>query len=189
MEKNKVRFGLENLHVAFREEEGWETPRHIPGVIGFNADPEGSETVIYADNIKYYVVETNDGYTGEVETLLIPKEILAEMLGWSIDKNGALVEVVNAKRKEFALMAQMEGDVAGTRFVFYNCVVGRPGQSSATKEESITPNTQALPLTVLPERINGELITRAELDYDPDNPEPYDNFFDEVYLPNYEEEE
>ena len=84
---------------------GWGEPKHIPGAVNLSTSPEGEQTEFYADNRKYFIDETNDGYTGDLEFANIPDEILAEILGMSIDNNGMLVESANDDSKEFALMA------------------------------------------------------------------------------------
>lgn len=53
--KNKVKFGLSNVHIAkITETEGeitYGTPFAMPGAVGLNADPEGDTTTFYADNM------------------------------------------------------------------------------------------------------------------------------------------
>lgn len=184
MSKNKVRFGIEQLHIAFMNAEGaWEEPVHIPGVVGFNANPDGNDSVFYADNIKYYQRQTNNGYTGDVEVALIPDEILAEMLGWSIDSNGMLVEDAEGIPKPFALMGQIQGDVKNRRFVYYKCTAGRPGNSHSTKSETVTPDTETAPLVIEPMVIGGKNIVKGVIEPNETNKVVYDAFFDEVLLP------
>src|SRR5690554_4952906 len=131
---NKVKFGLEQVHIAFFSEEStpetpaWDTPQPIKGAVGFSSSPEGDESEFYADNTKYYTHTKNNGYTGELETALIPDTILAEMLGQTIDTNGMIVESANDKPKEFALMGQVQGDEKDRRFVYYRCKAARPSQ-------------------------------------------------------------
>lgn len=189
MSQNKVRFGLEQLHIAFVDtvaetQPAWETPIHIPGVVNFSSTPDGGENAFYADNTKYYVRYSNNGYTGELEMALFPDTVLAEMLGWEIDTNGMLVEDADANAKEFALMAQIQGDVKNRRFVFYRCTASRPNQTHATSTESITPTTETLSLTMLPLEVDGEKLIRGVIEPNETNQAIYDAFFDAVTLPD-----
>lgn len=182
MPKNKVRYGLENLHFAYMKQDGeWETPIHIPGLVGFNANPDENDVEFYADNIKYYFRKVNNGYTGDVETALIPDEVLAEVLGWIIDSSDVLVEVSDAKARPFALLAQIQGDAKNRRFVYYNCQGGRPGQSSTTQGSSADPQTETMPLEILPIRVGENYLVKAVAEQ---GTAAYANWFNNVYQPD-----
>ena len=189
---NKVKFGLEKVHVAFRGATdgttGWETPQKIDGAVNFSASAEGDETEFYADNIKYFRHQSNNGYTGDLELAKIPDEIAADMLGMTIDNNGMLVENVNDDPKEFALLAQMQGDERNRRFVYYRCEAGRPDDEAATTESSIDPQTDTIPLTMMPLQDEAEGTVRAVIEKTDSNATTYDDFFDSVTLPNTSQE-
>ena len=82
--KNKVKFGLSNVHIAkITEQDGeitYGTPFPMPGAVSLTADPEGDTTPFYADNIKYYIAVANNGYTGDLEIAMTPDEILTQIL-------------------------------------------------------------------------------------------------------------
>lgn len=185
---NKVRYGLEQVHIAFRKEDesgqpSWDTPIAIPGAVNFSATPDGGESTFYADNTKYYTRRTNNGYTAELELALVPDEVLAQLLGWEIDSNGMLVEDAEAVPKEFALMAQVQGDVRNRRFVYYRCTAARPTQTHATTTDTTTPTTETLNLTILPLEVGGKKIVRAVIELNETNEAAYNGFFGAVLLP------
>lgn len=185
---NKILFGLEQLHVAFIDEESmtppeWESPIAIPGVVGFSSSPEGDELKFFADNKLYYHQEVNNGYTGELETALIPDTILADMLGLSVDDNDMLIEETDGIGKEFAIMGQVQGDAKNRRFVYYRCKASRPGQDSSTKEETLTPSTQTIALTMLPIEHDEKKIVKAVMELGTTNESEYAAFFDAVPTP------
>ncbi|TDX52139.1 major tail protein [Orenia marismortui] len=164
---------------------GWGTPEHIPGVVGFSTSPEGDTTEFYADNTKYFTYTTNNGYTGDLEQALIPRDVLAEMLGQVIDNNGMLVESANDNSKEFALMFQVQGDKKNRRLVYYRCQADRPSEDNNTSESSVTPTTDTLNLTMLPTEDDNKYVKGTlELADDNSNQAAYDGFFDAVLLPN-----
>lgn len=188
MSKNRVRFGLEQVHIAFRKEDvggapSWDTPIAIPGAVNFSANPDGGESTFYADNTKYYTRRTNNGYTAELEMALVPDEILAQMLGWEIDGNGMLVEDAEAVPKEFALMGQVQGDARNRRFVYYRCIASRPTQTHGTTTDTTTPTTETLNLTILPLEVNGKKLVRGVIEPDGTNEAVYNGFFNAVLLP------
>lgn len=185
---NKVTYGLEQVHIAFRDtasltQPAWETPVAIPGAVRFTPTPQGQESTFYADNGAYYVTTANNGYTAELEMALVPDSILAEMLGWKIDSNGMLVEVANATPKRFALMGQVQGDARNRRFVYYDCQASRPAKEHSTKGENIEPKTDVLSLTIFPIELNGELVVKGVMELNDTNSTAYNGFFSSVTLP------
>ena len=183
---NKVKYGLEKVHVAFvaDEGEGWKKPRYIPGAVNLTMNPEGSENTFYADNTKYWVETSNNGYSGTLEMALVPDDVLAEMLGWEIDGDtGMLIEVADGRPKEFALLGQVQGDTRNRRFVYYRCVASRPADNAATKTESVTPNTDTLNITVLPIEHGNKKIVKSVLERDETNDAIFEAWFDAVTLP------
>jgi|SRR6056297_2532095 len=185
MSANKVEYGLENVHIAFitdGETPTWDTPVEIPGAVSFSASPEGDVAEFYADNVKYYIHESNNGYTGELEIANIPDTVLAEMLGLLTDDNGMLVESAEDSPKEFALMFEVKGDAKNRRTVFYRCKPGRLEDNASTMEGSIDPNTKSIPLTVLPIETDDKYI-KAVMELSETNGTEYDAFFDAVTEP------
>lgn len=181
---NKVMFGLEKVHVAFKDTEGYSTPTAIPGAVNLALTAEGDTSTFYADNIAYFQMTSNNGYTGDLEMALVPDSVLAEMLGWEIDNNGMLVEVADGIQKEFALLFEVKGNAKNKRYVYYNCKASRPAQEHGTKTESVEPNTQTLNLTVSPVEIDDKLITKGGLELSETNVSVYNAFFSEVVTPN-----
>src|SRR5690606_5704103 len=183
---NKVKFGLEQVHIAFKNTDGYETPQAIPGAVNLTMNPEGGETAFYADNRKYYSRFTNNGYSGTLEMALVPQDILAEMLGWEVDDKGMLVEVADGQPKEFALLGQVLGDERNRRFVYYNCIASRPADNAATTTDTATPSTETLNITILPIDHNGKKIVKSVIERDETNAAIFDGWFDEVKLPGQE---
>ena len=190
MSQNKVEFGLEQVHVAFIDEEtsaegspAWVAPQAIPGAVSLTASPEGDTNDFYADNTKYYTSTTNNGYTGSVEFANIPDDVLAEMLGMTVDDNGMLVESTEDKQKEFALMGEVKGDTKNRRFLYYRCKAARPSQDSATSDTGETPDTDNLDITILPMKNGENMLVKAVLELSETNATAFDAFFDDVTLP------
>lgn len=181
--KNKVKFGLSNVHIAkITETEGkitYETPFAMPGAVGLNADPEGDTTPFYADNIKYYIATSNQGYSGDLEIAITPEQFLTEILGQMKDKNGALFENADDVTARFALMGEIEGDAKKRRFVYFDCTATRPKTENKTKEESTDPQTDTISITMSPRSTDKAI--KAVIEPSEQNKAVYDTFFKKVY--------
>ena len=184
MAKNKVTFGLSQVHIALIKEGKYEKPVHVPGAVQFTPSTAGDQSSFAADNNgKYFSTETNAGYTAELTLATLPLEVLSQMLGYEIDDSGAMIETAGAKAVPFALMFQVEGDQCGIRNVFYHCTAGRPAQEYQTTGETTDIAGEQLSITIAPYDIkkDGKLTVKATLPETAENKEKYAAFFDGVY--------
>lgn len=183
MADNKVKFGLSNVHVApITEENGvikYGTPFAMPGAVALSVEPEGDSTPFYADNIKYYIAVANNGYSGDLELAMTPKEFLTKILGQQEDTNGALIENVGDVNARFALMGEIEGDVKKRRFVYYDCTATRPSAEMNTVEESKEPQTDTIAITMVARATDGAI--KAVIEPNESNSAVYNTFFNNVY--------
>ena len=178
----KVKYGLKNVHYAkiTEGENGaitYGTPVHWPGAVSMSLDAEGELTPFRADNMNYWVASSNNGYSGELETALIPDSFRKDILGEVEDTNGVLVEYADAKPSSFALMFQVENDVDATRFCYYNCTATRPSSEANTTEETIEPQTDTISFTASP---TPDSLVKATADA---SDSPYATWFETVYIP------
>lgn len=150
---NKIKYGIKNVYyakatLAANGSATYATPVALPGAVSITLDAEGETSPFYADNIVYYVGQSNNGYTGSLELALVPDAFRTDILGEVADaQSGLQYEKVDVEPSHFALLFQFEGDDAATKHVFYNCVASRPSVSSTTKETSVEPQTETLNLT------------------------------------------
>ncbi len=153
-EKNKVRFGLKNVHVcAITENAGaitYNTPVAWKGAKSLTLDPEGDTNTYYADNTAYFTTNTNNGYSGSLEMSEIPEEIEKMIFNTVTTEEGNLAEDANVLPNNVALMFQFEGDVSATKHIFYKVVFARPNVEGETKEESTDPKTTSMDITAVP---------------------------------------
>lgn len=152
---NKVHFGLKNVHYALITYTGgvpsWGTPVAVPGAVNLTLSKEGSDTDFYADDVKYYHISGNNGYTGTLEMADFPVAMRQAIWGQTVTSTGKMiVEDINAQPAEFALMFEIDGDISPDRFCFYRCQASRPDVAGATKADSIEVKTQSCDLTVMP---------------------------------------
>lgn len=186
MSENKVKFGLSNVHIAkITETDGkitYGTPFAMPGARSLTADPEGETTPFYADNIKYYIATSNQGYTGDLEIAMLVKEFFTQILGQEEDTNGAIFESADDVNARFALMGEIDGDVKKRRFVYFDCTATRPSAEMNTVEESKEPQTDTISITMSPRSTDRAI--KAVIEPSEENQEVYNTFFTKVYEKN-----
>ena len=120
--KNKVEFGLSNVHVAIEKGDGWDVPKHIPGAVIFTPSAESDDFHFYADDGDYYNESTDNGYSGKLSMALLPDWFLGSVLG--------------------------KGDKEKTRHMFINCGAGKPTEEFKTLEDKKEVRVQTMPITV-----------------------------------------
>lgn len=181
--ESKVLYGISNLHIAKITEtaEGitYGAPFALPGAVGLAFNPSGETNPFYADNRIYFNSTANQGYTGDLVVAKTPEKVYTDILGQLKDKNGAIIENADDKTARFAIMGELEGDMNKTRFVFYDCTTTRPSRDNSTIENSKTPTTDSLSLTMSPRSTDREV--RAFLPYSEENKVVYNKFFESVY--------
>lgn len=186
--KNKVKFGLSNVHLAkIKEVDGvvsYEAPFAMPGAVSLTADPEGETTKFYADNIVYYIANSNQGYAGELEIAMLVEKFFTDILGQEKDKNGAIFENADDISARFALMGEIDGDVKKRRFVYFDCTATRPNAEMKTVEEGKEPQTDKVAINMAPR--SSDKAIKAVIEPTEENKSVYDTFFTKVYEKNAE---
>lgn len=157
--ENKVKFGLSKCYYAIYDETAgtYGTPVAVPGAVSLTLDPQGDQSVFYADNVQYYVTYSNNGYSGDWEIARIPDQMRQDLWGdtlHSTDKT--LTESSTTEPAHFALLFQIEGDQQERLAVFYNCVAARPGAGSQTIAENKEVQTDTCSITASP-RTDGKV--------------------------------
>lgn len=156
----KVKYGLKNVHYAIVTETTDSTTGEVtssygavkawPGSVSLSLDPNGDDTPFYADDGVYYMIGNNSGYTGSLDTALIPEDIHVNVLGETKDSNDVITETSDAVKKYIALMFEFALDESGRRFMFYRCSLARPSVSGQTKADSIEVQTEPVNITATP---------------------------------------
>lgn len=182
---NAIEWGLSNVHYA--KITGTDTStgaytygdvKPIPGAVSMSLTAQGSNDPFYADNIIFKALVANAGYSGDYTFANLPDDFRENILGETVDKNGAFVENSDAVPAEFALLFQFEGDVNATRHILWRCSTTRPDVEGDTKEDKVTPKTKKLTITAMPRTDNHNV--KASLTADKTG---YSTFFSSVYEP------
>ena len=177
-ETNKVRYGLSNVHVGtVTMGDGTPTfsvPKAYPGAVNMTLDAEGEQSIFYADNIAYYVTNSNNGYTGELEIAYLYDWFETEYLGNKESQEGMIVETSDVPTQMAYIMFQFEGDVNATKYIIYNATFSRPSLEGSTQEDTTEPNTTTIPFTSVPLVTEFGKIVRAKV---PSTASNYATFF------------
>lgn len=192
MPKNKVKYGLKNVHAAVVtfDDNGYPTfgfPKRIPGAVNLSLDKSGDPTEFYADDDKYFVVNNNNGYSGDLEIALVPEWFKTEILKETKDSNGVLLEDADAQSVHFALMFEFTADQKAIRHVLYNNTVTRPKLEGKTREDSTEVKTDTLTLNAAPCKFNiggSDVRFPKASSGDDTTTTAYNNWYSAVYIPD-----
>ena len=159
-------------------------PKEVPGAKSLTMTPKGESGYFYADDIEYFDLKSNEGYEGSWEMARILDLVKTDLLGYSADANGVLYENKNATPVHFALMFESQTDQDPTRYVFYNLTASRPDQSHKTKEASIDPGTETIPVIGKPIYVPAlDIWTASSVTTKDSDSEVFDDWFNQVYVP------
>ncbi|MEN6391083.1 MAG: major tail protein [Syntrophomonas sp.] len=181
---NKVKYGLKNVYYSVitlaNNVPSYATPVNIPGAVNLALSPVGEKVKFPADDIEDYFAENiNNGYDGSLEMALIPDSFRSDVLGDTVDTNGAVIENANSTVKRFALMFEFDGDAKKTRHVLYNVLANRPGIEGKTRTSTKEPNSDKLDIEARPALDTSDVKAKVE-----QGGTGYDTFFSAVYLKN-----
>lgn len=162
----RIKYGLSNVHYA-KATAGtggaltYDTPKPLLGAVAMTLDQQGEAVDEYADNILWFHMDTNNGYSGSLELEELSDEFRKDILGEVEDTDGVLWENADAQVIEFALMFQFEvnGDptVTGKRGCLMRCTASRPSIAGSTREATVTPQHDTVNLTAMP-RVSDHLV-------------------------------
>ena len=182
-DKNKVKYGLDQVHIYPITKQDGETTTYgeaftIPGAVNLSISPEGEENKFYADNVVYWSDYSNNGYSGNLEIAILTDEFREKILGETVNDDGVHIESSDDKNTQFAMAFQFLGDKNNIRHVLYRCSAARPDVEGETKGESIDPKTDTLEFTAMPRINDHQIKARTE-----QGSKAYEAWFDKPYAP------
>ena len=186
-QENKVVYGLKNVHYSKMSigETGKVTyakPVAIKGAVEISLESKAELIEFEADNEVYYSAPGTSAYEGALTLAKVPDGFLVDILGEVLDEtDGVQTEVDGAKTSNFALLFQFEGDVNGTRHLFYNCSASRPSVAGKTGKEIGTTELAFKASAKPAESANDKAIVKAKTTGSTTTA-IYNAWFDAVYM-------
>ena len=185
--ENKVVYGLKNVHYSKMsiDQTGkvvYDKPTAINGAVEISLESKADLVSFEADNEVYYSAPGTSSYEGTLTLAKVPDGFLIDILGEVLDAtDGVQTEVDGAKTSNFALLFQFEGDVNGTRHLFYNCSASRPSVASKTGKEIGTTELAFTASAKPAESANDKSIVKAKTTGSTTTA-VYNAWFDAVYV-------
>ena len=191
-QENKVVYGLKNVHYSKMSigETGKVTyakPVAIKGAVEISLESKAELIEFEADNEVYYSAPDTSAYEGALTLAKVPDGFLVDILGEVLDEtDGVQTEVDGAKTSNFALLFQFEGDVNGTRHLFYNCSASRPSVAGKTGKEIGTTELAFKASAKPAESVNDKAVVKTKTTANTTTA-IYNGGFDAVYVKAPEE--
>ena len=153
MNKNKVEFGLNNVHVGTYVETGGTValgePERIPGAVSLTLEEESELYKFFADDEIYYSEYSDNGESGELTMALFPDEFKLKFLPYVQLADGGIAKVKGQPAKNGYLAFEGKGDKEKRRHIIYNLSFGAIKRERKTIEESKEVEVEVLPITVV----------------------------------------
>lgn len=182
--KNKVEFGVENLHIAILNDSNgtYGTPEKAVGTVQIKLSGKGERKALYADNGVFHALVSNDGYEGELEIYNFNDDFKVKYLGFEQDGNGALIEPSILNPKKLAMLFKILGDEKDRCSVLYNCIFEKPDLEYKTIEDKIDVQVLKIKFKASAKEFAdfGKKIVQASTIDD----KIKKNWFTEVYIPS-----
>lgn len=187
--ENKAKFGLKRVAFAIATiaDDGSATYGDVitfPGARSLSLEPQGAGEPWYADDGVYYYNSAPTSRQGDLEMARIIDEFKKQVLGYTQDAKGLLLENMNPEEVHFALLFETMNDKQRRRYVMYNCMATAPTVGSATIEGSKEPQTESSTITSMGIWVEslGMWIGHAETTPETDATS-FANWFSAVQLP------
>lgn len=164
MAENKVVFGLSDVYfgtysVSTTGTVTLGTPYHVPGAVNLSLEADTEETVFWADNVKYYVTNADNGFTGELEAAYFDDTFKTTFMNYKTLSDGGIAQIKGEDNETCYMMFQSSGDAENRRAIMYNVTLGPISREHSTIEGTKEPATATLPITVVGD--NGTGVTRV----------------------------
>lgn len=163
-DKNKVFFGVSEIHVGTYTvgDDGTVslgTPYALKGAKGITIDPEGDESNVYADDIKYWSQFVDNGFSGSMEVTRFTDEFKKLFMGYASVVGGGIASIKGATKPAVYVAFQSKGNVEKRRCIMYNVTLGGIKTEHKTVEDKIDVATETIDITVTGDNATGICVS------------------------------
>lgn len=174
MAKNRVEFGICNLHVGLFTvaDDGtvtMGTPYHQEGARSFSPEQDSNENTAYADNIAYWSEYTEGPFSGDLVAMLFDDNFKEQFLGYVRTNKGGLGHRKGTIKPRVYVAFEIDGDAEKRKAIFYNCSLGSINRPYETIEDTKEPVNETLPVTCTGDNASGlfmEVLKPGDPGYD-----------------------
>jgi len=189
----KMAIGLKDLYYAVLQTDvrdgatTYSAPKYLAGAISANLNPNGTSTTIYVNDAPSESITSQGLLEIELGIDALESEVAAEIFGYRVDNNGALLEGNSSNQPYIALMFRSETSDGGYKYyVLYKGKIQPPSEELQTKGESVEIKTGSLTGSFVSRASDGEkkVTVHSNDEKVKANPEILLNWFSEVYEPD-----
>nr|DAV68027.1 MAG TPA: tail tube protein [Caudoviricetes sp.] len=161
MDKNKVEFGISNLHVGTYDvnpSTGAVTMGEgiiLPGAVSLSLEPEGDSNSFYADDMIFHSDYQDNGFSGTLKVARFTDDFKKKFLGYVETKDGGLASVKGAVKPALWVSFEAKGDKEKRRVLLYNVTLGGISREYETTSDKKEPATESSKITVIGDNATG----------------------------------
>lgn len=170
MPKNKVEFGISELHVGTYEVDDQGdvtlgTPYAQKGAVGFAPEEQSEQNNFYADNVVYWAGYSGGSLQGDLTVAKFDDDFKTKFLGYKVLDDGGIALIKGAVKPNVYICFQIEGDQESRRVIMYNASLGAINREYNTIGDTKEPETESLAVTVAGDNGTGiSMVSYKETD-------------------------
>lgn len=180
-----IRIGMDKIHYARmvdEEQETYETPKPIPGAITGTVSPTTNTETLYADDQTWETASSLGEIEIELNVADLTPEVLADLLGATIDENGVLVQASSDAAPYVALGFRSQKSNKKYRYYWFYKGKFSPGEESfQTKQDSPSFQTPTISGTFISRQTDKKWRARVDEDGETVSAQVISNWFTAVY--------
>lgn len=187
MAQDTVRIGLSDLY-AFpltadtKDVLTYGAPFRVAPAVSASISPNTSDDSFYADDQALIANQTISSVSLELETADIPDNVVAKLMGLTVDEKGVVIDNIRAQAPNVALaFRSLKSNGKYKYIVLYKGSFGTGEDSYQTKEDSITFQTTTITGTFLPTIHDGNWRASVNEDAEGVDPTVVAEWFQKVY--------
>lgn len=156
MAENTVRIGLSDIHYAILKEDSktalaYGPFKQLAPAVSASISPQIDDSAFYADDVAMITNQNLSSIEVEIETADIPDEVIAELLGSTVDDAGVVVDGVSKMAPKIALAFRSQKSNGKYKYVvLHKGSFGIGDDEYATKEDSVSYQTTTITGTFVP---------------------------------------
>lgn len=145
-----VLHGIDKVHLYPIKSGNYEPGIKQIGARGFNLTVTKTDTTFYADDRKHVVIPGLENLEGDLTLAQIEDTVLTDILGYTIQINGTLVDGASPTSCALAVVQKETADGGTSKRVvtiLYDVLPAKPSKAAVTDEEAQTQDEMVLTFT------------------------------------------